>query len=401
MRAGAEFPELRLITALLLASACGTAQPSPQPGTDSATVDSSTADSSADADAVVNPEDGLTAKDGADAAVDATVVQVTCPTCPPEQKCRPDTGACVTAGVAECDPPCVGGLVCRLTPPPACQLQTCKLPTAWAADVLKLTSLSLDDSGVTCSGGKGNALSKLAQSVPLIKQLLSDAVANDQVTVLTEPNGLSAGGGKGSLRWLFGTRAETHLKCDPTSQKAFCAYTVSQACWDRTTPGSGPCAPWMSLPVQWSAAAEPGKTGALSSGKAPVQPPGDVLQFGVPLAGGAQVLLQVHQPRLDATVVTASAGQPAGPLGWRQAQGSLCGAVPLADIDAALAGLPPSMLASFGGLKAARALRAQVLPGDVDLDGDGKNDAASAALQFTATRAMISGLSPLDANGNP
>ncbi|MBM4346176.1 MAG: hypothetical protein FJ100_22610 [Deltaproteobacteria bacterium] len=390
-----------MVAALLLWSACGTPQPSPQQGPDSATTDSA-----ATAEVVAHTNDGLTAKGDADTVADATaadgtVAKVVCPTCPPEQKCRPDTGACVTAGVAKCDPPCVGGLVCRLTPPPACQQQTCKMPATWAADVLKLTALSLDDSGVTCSGGKGNALGKLAQNLPLAKQLLSDAVANDQATVLLEPNGVAAGGGAGSLRWLFGTRATTHLKCDPTSEQAFCAYTVSQACWDRTTPGSGPCAPWMSLPVQWNPAAGPGQTGTLSSGKAPLQPPGDLLQFSVPLAGGAQVLLQIHRPRFDATVVTASAGQPAGPLGWRQAKGSLCGAVPLADIDAALAGLPTSMLDSLGGLQGARTFRAKLLPGDVDLDDDGKNDAASAALQFSATRAVISGLSPLDANGNP
>ncbi|MSQ84763.1 MAG: hypothetical protein EXR77_18140 [Myxococcales bacterium] len=123
-------------------------------------------------------------------------------------------------------------------------------------------------------------------------------------------------------------------------------------------------------------------------------PPGDMLQFAVPLTAGAQVLLQVYHPRLDAQVTVAQGGEPAGPLGWRAVQGSLCGAVPLADLDAALAGLPQATLESLGGLATAQALRAKMVPGDVDLDGDGKNDAASAAVAFTGTRAKITGLSP-------
>ena len=198
----------------------------------------------------------------------------------------------------------------------------------------------------------------------------------------------------GALRWLFGTRNLQSLKCNPTSQEAVCGYTVSQLCWARDTPGNGPCAPWMQLPVSWTPPAAVGGQGQLASAGAPAAP-GDLLQFAVPVANGGQVLLQVHHPKLVASVTTAQQGQPAGPLGWRQVQGTLCGAVSLADLDAALAGLPQSTLDALGGVEAARKVRAQLLPGDLDLNGDGQIDAASTALSVTGTRATITGLSPL------
>ncbi len=66
--------------------------------------------------------------------------------------------------------------------------------------------------------------------------------------------------------------------------------------------------------------------------------------------------------------------------------------MPLADLDAALAGLPATTLENLGGLQAAQALRAKLVPGDVDLDGDGKADATTAAMSFTGTRAKLVGL---------
>jgi hypothetical protein len=150
----------------------------------------------------------------------------------------------------------------------------------------------------------------------------------------------------------------------------------------------------MQLPVQWQPPQAPALQGKLQGPKQATLPPGDVVQFAVPLKAGATVLLQVHHPRLDAQVAVAQGDEPAGPLGWRTIQGSLCGAVPLAELDAALAGLPQATLDALGGLAAVQALRAKMLPGDLDLNGDGKVDAASAAVAFTGTRAKITGLSP-------
>lgn len=388
----------------MVLTGCGqTATPASDRQTDDATgavAADATATDTALSDTHASATDAQDAPPHGDSGADGSAANTNCPVCPTGQKCRPDQAICVGAGVVQCDPACAAGLVCRLNPPPACVLQTCKLPATWSADVVKLTTLSLTASAAAC-GKDNHALGQLATKLPLLTQLLGDAVANDQATVLLEPNGLTATGGPGSLRWLFGTRAPTHLKCNPTSLQAVCAYTVSQACWDRATAGTGPCAPWMVLPASWSPPTIAGEPGTLSGGQAPQSPAGDRLQFAVPLAGGGQVLLQLFGPRLQATVKTAAAGEPAGPLGWRQIEGTLCGAVPLDDLDAALAGLPAATLESLGGLEAARKLRAQLLPGDTDLDGDGKADAASAAIGFQGTRATISGLSPLGPNGQP
>jgi hypothetical protein len=327
-----------------------------------------------------------------DVSADVSAVTASCVPCPQGQKCRPDTGVCVAAGVVACAPACPLALVCRLEPPPACVVPTCKLPNAFSADVLKLTALSLQPTANPCPGGQ-NALGKLAAQLPMVKKLLDDAVANDQTTVLLENAGVQAKASEGALRWLFGTRDATSLKCDTTSDEAFCGYTASQTCWDRTTPGAGACKPWMSLPVKWTPPTMPGGQGQLAT--AAQLPPGDLLQFAVPLTGGAQVLLQIHHPRLQAQVSTAAEGEPAGPAGWRKIAGTLCGAVPVADLDAALAGLPKDTLDALGGLQAAQKLRAQLLPADVDLDGDNVPDAASAAIGLTGTRAKLTGLSPL------
>lgn len=264
------------------------------------------ADTSAPADTTAN-----TATDGAaldaplDSAADATSADTAsapgsaCPKCPEGQKCRPDLAICVGAGIVACQPACPASLICRLQPPPACVQQSCALPSQFSADVLKLTSLSLDSDSAACKGATGNALAKLAAQVPLVQKLLNDAVASDQATVLLEPTGLTPQGGTGALRWLFGTRSFDNLKCNPASQQAYCSYTASPTCWDRTTTGNGACAAWMQLPVTWLPPLGTASLGALQSDAAPL-PPGDLLQFAVPLANGAQVLLQLMQPRLQA-----------------------------------------------------------------------------------------------------
>ncbi len=395
--------QVLLLAGALLQVGCGEAAKVPpladmaaQVGFDAATVDDASAADVGQVSEVASVDGEIAPGEVADGDV-GTDAQTAppCPACPAGQKCRPDRGICVTAGVVQCTPACPQSLTCRLQPPPACVLQTCALPSTWSTDVLKLTALSLKASDATCDGAIGNALGKLAAQLPLMQSLLTDAVANDQATVLLEPDALAPSGGQGKLRWLFGTRAATSLKCNPTSQDAFCGYTASPLCWDRATPGAGVCAPWMQLPVQWAPPQAPAIQGKLlGPGGDVALPAGDVLQFSVPLAAGAQVLLQVFRPRLDAQVVVAQGDEPAGPLGWRTVQGSLCGAVPLADLDAALAGLPQTTLDALGGLAGAQSLRAKMLPGDVDLDGDGQVDAASAALAFTGTRAKVTGLSP-------
>ena len=339
--------------------------------------------------------DGLAAGDSPVEVAADTATGPVCPKCPDGQKCRPDLGTCVVAGTAVCAPACPAGTVCGLMAPPTCAVVTCKLPTNFSTDVLKVTALQIAAADQGCEGVVGNALGKLAAKVPLVQQLLTQAVQNDQATVLLEPEGLTAKGGQGGLRWLFGTLSMQSLKCSPTSQTALCAYTVNAGCWDTATAGQGACPAWMRLPVGWApplATAKVGSLTGLKKGNVVAVPPGDVLQFAVPTSGSGHVLLQVAQPRLQAEIELADATAPATPLGWSKVSGRFCGVVPLADLDAALAGLPADVLQSLGGLPAALALRAQLLPGDTDLDGDGQPDAASAAVDFVGTRAKVVGI---------
>jgi hypothetical protein len=387
-----------------LALGCG-GEPSAQPvAQNDATSAPDAADSGAGEDAEAEvPAPGDIAVEPA--PPDATAPP-TCPSCPEDSLCRPDRGACVGAGLVRCEPACVPGTVCGLTG--TCLRPTCAARDRFPARVLKLTALTIPTDG-GCGGGPTTALGRLASRLPIVATLLGDAVRADRATLLLEPTAFPEAGGSGHLTWLFGTRAPDSLRCDPTAAEAFCTYTASRDSWDATTPGAGPCDPWLASravftpdpdrrraphPVRPDAAGEGRLSGGGLSSEA-AGDPSDLLQFGIPAAGGGQVLLQLHAPALEAraTVDPSNPTAVAAP-GFVGLSGRLCGAVPIASLRAALAALPADVLEAVGGLATAEALLADNLAADVDLDGDGAFDAASVALAFTGTRARLSGLSP-------
>jgi hypothetical protein len=318
----------------------------------------------------------------------------TCPTCPDDDLCRPDRGECVGAGVVRCAPTCAAGTVCDLSA--TCRRPTCAPRDRFPARALKLTALTIPTDG-GCGGASVTALGRLAARLSVVATLLEDAVRSDRATLLLEPTGFSEAGGVGQLTWLFGARAADSLRCDPTVPEAFCTYTASPDCWDAATPGDGPCAPWLTSRAAFTPAASPGE-GRLAGGGMTSEvlgTAGDLMQFAIPTGDGGQVLLQLHAPVLEAQA-TVDPSHPAavGAPGFVGVSGRLCGAVPLASLRAALSALPADLVSAVGGLANAEALLADNLVPDVDLDGDGTFDAASAALAFTGTRARLSGLSP-------
>jgi hypothetical protein len=347
-----------------------------------------TIDTGDDASGDANPADDVS--DVHDAATD--VAAVTCPECPEGEVCRPERGVCVGAGAVVCDPACWSGTHCGLALPPACIIETCTARTAFPTNVIKLTRLAIPTEPGACRAGGGNALGELAGSLSILSGLLENAVANDRATILLEPTGFDPAGGDGRLTWLFGTLAPDSFRCDPTSKEALCSYTASEDSWDRTTPGTGPCAPWIAPRVTWTSSGFPGTIDPVTSPTETALIPGDRLQFGIPIVGG-HVLLQLHRPHLALDVQTAVNPAAAGP-GWMSLEGQLCGVLPMEALRAALRGIPEDVLETLGGLDTAEALlEANVTP-DTDLDGDGSFDGVSAVLAFEGTRARLVGLSP-------
>ncbi len=330
-----------------------------------------------------------------DATVDTgrgeDVAPIRCPECTEGQVCRPDRGTCAGTGAVICAPACSPGTTCGLELPPVCLFETCAERTEFPSNVLKLTKLALPTEPNACEG-QGNALGELVRTLPIIGTLLEGAVANDRATILVEPAEFSSEGGDGRLTWLFGTLSPDNLRCDTQSNDALCSYTASRDSWDRGTPGTGPCTPWISQPSTWVSSGFPGTIDPVNSPSETASAPGDRLQFAIPIAGG-HVLLQLHRPRLDAKVQTAVNALAAGP-GWMGLDGKLCGILPMSDLRAALFGLPADVLETLGGIETAFALLDANLSPDTDLDGDGDFDGVSAVLDFEASRARLVGLSP-------
>jgi hypothetical protein len=102
---------------------------------------------------------------------------------------------------------------------------------------------------------------------------------------------------------------------------------------------------------------------------------------------GQQLLLQMYGVRADGTLSTDASGDAALEMRF-------CGAVPEAELVAALEGLPPDTLEPVGGLATARRLLALALNPDIDGDGDGVRESLSFALRVQAIRATTVGWSP-------
>jgi hypothetical protein len=318
-----------------------------------------------------------------------------CPDCPENSLCRPDREACVGAGLVRCEPACASATSCGLTG--ACVLTTCAPRDRFPARVLKLTTLAIPiDSG--CGGGSQTALGRLVERLPFVAALLEEAVRTDRATLLLEPAGFPQEGGAGQLTWLFGTRAPDSLRCDPAAAAAFCTYTASRDSWDPTTPGTGPCDAWLVSRAVHTPDVGPAGSGRLSGGGMFAETPqaaGDLMQFAIPVGAGGRVLLQLHRPAVEARATLDPANPTAvGAPGFVSLSGRLCGSIPMESLRAALAALPADVLDVVGGLAIAESLLADNLVADVDLDGDGVFDAASAVLAFEATRARLSGFSP-------
>ena len=293
--------------------------------------------------------------------------------CPEGLRCYAPTEECVAEGVASCTPACASYEQCSArAETPTCFAQICTLPPRPASPTLKVVALAILPAAEACDldgDGQGDArLSELASGYAELPQALQAAIVQDRITMMLTR-------GPEHLDLLFGTLAPESLRCDPSSPTAGCRYTVSRESYDRGA-RSGPCPAWLSL-GDASLVGDAFRAGGAEA----------TAGIAVPI-DERQLLLQMFGVRADGTLVTGEAGQDET-LALR-----LCGAVPKAELRAALEGLPPDALDPVGGLEGARNLLDVLLRADVDGDGDGVRESVSFALALSAVRADVTGWSP-------
>ena len=159
-----------------------------------------------------------------------------------------------------------------------------------------------------------------------------------------------------------------------------CTYTVSRLSYDPVSPGAS-CSTWLRV-------RDVKQTGGDLASPAP----GPGTDMVVPTDAGGW-LLQLLGTQLSAAVSSASASGPG--LGPRL-DGRLCAAVPKGDLLLVADTLPDDVAATYGGRDLVRTFIDGLIAADLDVDGDGKADAASVSLDWTAVPARIVGYSPLE-----
>jgi hypothetical protein len=213
-----------------------------------------------------------------------------------------------------------------------------------------------------CSDGLDNSLALLAD---VANPQLAKAFANGSVNLVFEHRGFNANGTPYMLAFFNGHAAQAG--CDPTT--ASCPYTVTADFLDAD------CQPLYGF----SNARVVGTH--LTAGGVGFKWPLDI-----PISAGVDLHVTVWDTIIDATV-TLSGGKPVAMAGL------LGGAVPKADMIAAVDALPDSVQLPAGMTKQSiHDLIDAFITNDIDTDGDGNLDAASIGLKFTASAATISGV---------
>jgi hypothetical protein len=286
--------------------------------------------------------------------------------------CYAPTEECVLDGVGTCEPSCASYEQCSVrAPEPTCFAQICTLPPAPPTPLLKVFSLALLPAAEGCdldADGEGDAeLTALQEVYADLPQALTNAIAADRITVFLSREAER-------LDLLFGTLAPESLRCDPSNATAGCRYTITRESYDRGA-RSGPCPAWLSL------------DGASLDGSAyTAGGPDTNAGISVPIEA-QQFLLQAYGLRADGALTQVEGADSAMTL-------RLCGALPKAELSAALEGLPADSLAPVGGLESARSLLDLILDEDIDGDRDGTPESVSFALEARAVRADTVGWSP-------
>ena len=270
-------------------------------------------------------------------------------------------------GSCACGPGCVANGTCCPDYHDACTT-ICQPPGTWEKGVQQVTKFAIAAAGVGCDlvgndKQPDNALGKIYG--PGNATAYSQVLKAGSWAFLLAAKGYNTAGKPFAIHRLLGNPA---TGCDQTTEA--CAFRIDKDSYDTK-------ASTLHCPARTriSASVRLGKelTATVVSPQTVVPTPfGDKDWVDLALRGG----------RLEADVADKTS--------WKTSnKGLLCGAVRFDELLAGFSKLPAAAFTKFGGLEAFKKTLATALNPDVDLDGDGKNEALSVAFTFT-TRAVAS-----------
>ena len=282
----------------------------------------------------------------------------------------PDTTQDTATAPTKCEPSCKSGEYCDLfAKPPVCKAATCTFPAKWGKDVQKVSKLNLPPATVGCdldADGKPN--NALAQGLSaLLKQAndsMTKAVADGTITLVVETDGFKSDGSEFPGNMLLGELDASNDKCDIMSDSANCKYSIDPTSYDPKA-ASGVCPALIAFPNMKV------KDGVLAAGG-----PKQTFSLSLPIQGVA-LQLKVNQATLQ--------GKVTGTTTWDGTkEGLICGVIALEDIKSAISNI--DALKDFAGVVSS------LLKPDMDVDGDGKKESVSVAIDFETVKGQITGL---------
>lgn len=286
------------------------------------------------------------------------------------QVCDPGTNKCRNL----CQPACAATEFCHVSDGKgACSKVTCAYPSAWAANVQKVSKLQIADTSTGCDldgdGKPNNVLGKVTELYKDANTQLAHSVADGTTVLLLEAVAYSTDKTPFSLRWLSGVFDKQQV-CDPLT--ATCDYTIAPGSYDKTAPGA-------ICPAQLDFANAKVDADVLTASSDAQQLPVTLPIFGMALA------LHISKPSLQ--------GATSGVATWETTKsGMVCGYVTWDDLSAAVDAIPTAALAKIGGPAAIKSQLLWVFKPDIPSTPGGPKDAISVALDFETIPAHVTGL---------
>ncbi|MBM4387874.1 MAG: hypothetical protein FJ088_09065, partial [Deltaproteobacteria bacterium] len=257
--------------------------------------------------------------------------------------------------------------------------QTCE--PEFGEFVQKMTTISLGNGGFkglgldidgnpdtcapydNCSGGIDNELGKLGYAV---NEAIIESVSQGYTTYLTELSGFNTGGFVFTLNLLYGDIAAGYENCD--FQKEKCKYELSALNFDPE------CKPVISMD---NAVA---KDGVIKAGGK-----GYIFPLKSSLVGGGEMSMVIYNAAIEAEYILDSGG-----TGIESLNGVIGGAVNKQELMDTLTELPDWFFPY--DKQAVLDLLQEMIVEDIDVEGDGINDAASIGIRFSTIQGEIVGL---------
>ena len=214
----------------------------------------------------------------------------------------------------------------------------------------------------SCSGGIDNALSALAS---FANDALAESILNGDVIMLLEHDGYNEDGIPFTTYFHIGESAEA--TCDINGNT--CPYWVEGSGYDEA------CVPVVVLPGMKV------DNGLLTGGGKGTQ-----LPIVLPLSETALLALTLYDVQISAEVTTVN--------GSVTLQGVLGGAVKETDLVSAIEALPEGSFPGGLSSEVVISLLSSLVVADIDINGDGVNEASSIGLPFTAIDGTLVGVLP-------